>query len=452
MILNLGKPNAKQAEFFRSRRKFTGYGGARGGGKSWAMRTKLACLAMRYPNLNILLLRRTLVDLKENHLVPLQRLLKGVAAYKSSDKVFEFANGSRLRLGYCNNEADTENYRGQEYDVIGVEECTQFAWSEIRMLMTANRNTKPYFKPRMYFTGNPGGVGHGWFKRLFVDRSFTEKEDPDDYIFIPATVEDNEILMKWNPEYVKVLDSLPEKQRRAQRFGDWSVFEGQFFEEFTDAPEHYVDRKHTHVIEPFDVPSYWRIVRSFDWGYSRPFSVGWWAVDPDGTFYRVAELYGCTGTPNEGVKWTAEQIFAKVREIESEHPNIRGRDITGVADPACWDTSSGLSVADAAAKLGIYFVPADHSRISGWQECHSRMQFDANGIPRMYVFNTCRNAIRTIPEQIYDSTHAEDLDTDGEDHICDEMRYAFMTQPIRPKIPEADKVRIPDPLDLRRSY
>ena len=130
----------------------------------------------------------------------------------------------------------------------------------------------------MYFTGNPGGVGHNWFKRLFVKGNYEENERAEDYAFIAATVDDNEALMRSNPEYVRVLDHLPEKLRQAHRYGNWDIFDGQFFEEFRDDAAHYQDRRFTHVIEPFEIPEGWKIYRSFDFGYSKPFSCGWWAV------------------------------------------------------------------------------------------------------------------------------------------------------------------------------
>ena len=223
--LIISPPNEKQKLFFESQKRFIGYGGARGGGKSWALRTKFILLALEYSGLKLLLLRKTLPELRENHLLPMLSQLNGIARYKRDERAFIFPNGSRIRLGYCDTENDIYQYQGQEYDVIGVEECTHFTFSQIQFLTTCNRTTREDFKPRMYFTGNPGGVGHNWFKRLFVKGRYEENEDPDDYVFIPATIDDNTVLMKSNPEYVKVLDSLPEKLRQAHRFGNWDIFD-----------------------------------------------------------------------------------------------------------------------------------------------------------------------------------------------------------------------------------
>ena len=172
--------------------------------------------------------------------------------------------------------------------------------------------------------------------------------------------------------------------------------------------------------------------RSYDFGYGRPFSCAWWAVDYDGVLYRVLELYGCTGTPNEGLRWTPEKQFAEIARIEREHPWLRSRRITGVADPSIWDGSRGESVAETAARHGIAFVPGENERIPGWMQCHYRLQFDAEGYPRMYVFDSCAAFLRTVPLMQFSKSCPEDLDTAMEDHVCDEWRYACMSRPVTP--------------------
>ena len=447
--IHIPAPNPKQALFFGARQRFIGYGGARGGGKSWAMRTKLILLAFCYPRLNVLMLRRTLPELRENHLAPMQRMLYGIAKYNQTERVFLFPNGSRIRLGYCETEKDIYQYQGQEYDVIGVEECTHFSWAQIQFLMTCNRSIREDFRPRMYFTGNPGGVGHNWFKRLFVKREFRDAERPEDYLFIPATVDDNEILKKNNPEYITVLDNLPERLRKAHRYGNWDIFDGQFFDEFVNDENHYADRLGTHVIDPFEVPGSWQIYRSFDWGSAKPFSCGWWAVDYDGRLYRILELYGCKkDEPNTGVKWTAEQVFGEIARIEREHRWLKGKTIHGVADPSIWKEDGGPSLADTAAKFRVYFSPGDNERLPGWMQVRYRFPFDEDGVPMLYVFKTCAAFIRTIPLVQYDENKPEDADSKGEDHVADETRYMCMARPVPPR--KAPKVEVypDDPLDL----
>lgn len=392
-------------------------------------------------------MRKTLPELRENHILPLLQMLNGIAKYKADERVFIFPNGSRLKLGYCEHEKDIYQYQGQEYDVIGIEEATHFTWAMVQFLMTCNRTTRTDFKPRIYFTANPGNVGHKWFKRLFIDCKYQGKEKSEDYDFIPATVDDNTVLMEANPEYLDILDSLPEKLRKAHRYGDWNVFEGQYFEEFMDLQEHYKDRKWTHAIDPFEVPPEWKIYRSFDFGYARPFSVGWWAIDYDKRMYRILELYGCTGEPNVGIKWHPEKIFERVREIESEHRWLKDKQIIGVADPSIWDASRGKSIAETAEEHRVYFEPGDNKRLPGWMQIRYRLAFDDNGIPMMQIFNTCKDTIRTLPELIYDEHKPEDIDTDGEDHAADDVRYLCMMNPISPRKTIKETIILDDPLN-----
>ena len=442
-------PNARQREFFSSRARHTAYGGARGGGKSWAMRRKMVMLAMRYPNLRLLLLRRTLQELRENHILPLQSELAGYATFKKDERAFVFPNGSRLTLGYCDTDSDVLQYQGAEYDVIGFEEATHFKEEWIVFICTALRTTKKNFTARVYYTCNPGGVGHAYIKRLFIDRRFEASERAEDYTFIPAVVYDNRVLIEADPEYVRRLEALPAHKRRAHLEGDWNVYEGQVFEELRNDPAHYADRRHTHVIDPFAPPPEWRIYRSFDFGYAKPFSVGWWAKDHDGRLYRIMEFYGCVrGEANVGVRMSPEEIFREIARIEREHPWLCGKQITGVADPAIWDASRGESVAETAERCGVYFERGDNRRVAGWMQLHNRLSFDANGIPMLYVFSTCGEFLRTVPQLQYSRTHVEDVDSDMEDHIADETRYLCMLVPIRPAVPSVRTVaKLLDPLD-----
>ena len=442
-------PNPRQREFFRSTARHTAYGGARGGGKSFAMRRKMVLLAMRYPKLRLLLLRRTLQELRENHLLPLQSDLLGYADYKKEERTFLFPNGSRLSLGYCDSDSDMLQYQGAEYDVIGFEEATHFKEEWMIFISTALRTTKQDFSPRIYYTCNPGGVGHAYIKRLFIDRRFREGEDPGDYCFIPARVWDNKVLMEADPNYVKRLEALPEHKRRAHLEGDWNVYEGQVFEEFRCDPTHYGDRLHTHVIDPFAPPTSWQLYRSFDFGYAKPFSVGWWARDGDGRLYRILELYGCAPREaNVGVRWTPEEIFREIRRMEAEHPFLQGRPIQGVADPAIWDASRGESIAETGERFGIYFERGDNRRVAGWMQIHNRLCFDERGVPMLYVFHTCREFIRTLPTLQYSRVHPEDVDSELEDHIADETRYLCMMVPIRPEAKRRSApVVLLDPLD-----
>ena len=449
VTLTIPYPNEKQRLFLESKKKYIAFGGARGGGKSWAVRTKAKLLALHYPGIRLLIVRRTYQELESNHIRQLRAELYNIAQYKAATRTFTFPNGSTLEFGYCACDGDMDRYQGSEYDVIFLDECTQLREQWMRQFAACLRGVNNFPK-RIYYTCNPGGPGHSYIKRLFIDRRFEPGENGDDYVFIPARVTDNKALLAAQPEYLQQLKALPRRLRQAWLEGRWDLFQGQVFSEFTDDPTHYADRRFTHVIPAFDVPREWRVYRSYDFGYAKPFSCGWWAVDHDGVLYRILELYGCTSTPNEGVLWTPDRQFAEIRRIENEHPYLRGREITGVADPAIWDASHGESIADTAAKYGLMFMPGDNQRIPGWMQCHYRLQFDENGYPRMYVFSNCRAFIRTIPLMMYDETKTEDLDSKLEDHVADEWRYMCMARPITPLRPrkENKEFRVfTDPLD-----
>lgn len=446
---------------------------ARGGGKSFAVRIKAALLCLKYPGIKVMIIRKTYPELQENHILPMCALLNcyapnkkdRIASYNDSKKHITFPNGSRILFRYCDNDKDAERFQGTEVDCLFIDEATHQTEERMKKLTACVRGVNNFPK-RIYITCNPGGVGHSWVKRLFIDRKFTDYENPDDYLFIKSLVTDNKALMQSNPEYIKQLEALPPKLREAWLNGSFDIFEGQFFEDFRPDPdikkavelgltqdELRQQHRYCHVIEPFDLNvgerRGWNIMRSYDFGYGKPFSLGYWAVDYDGVLYRIMEFYGCTQTPNEGVKWSPDEQFRRISEFEKQHPWLKGRKIVdSVADPAIWDASRGESIAETAMRYGIYFSPGDNQRVPGWMQMHYRFQFDENGYARMYIFSNCKHFIRTIPLMMYSETHPEDLDTNLEDHIADETRYMCMSRPIKPMIPTEKKIIISDPLNM----
>ena len=459
MELKIDKPQPKQELFMLADTHDVGFGGSRGGGKSWSVRTKAKLLCAFYPGIKTLIIRRTYRELQNNHINFLLEELKGVAKYNKSDKVFTFANGSTITFGYCNADNDVLQYQGAEYDVIFLDEATQLREEWIKKIKACCRGVNGFPK-RVYWTMNPGGESHGYVKRLFIDKRYEEGENPEDYTFIQSLLTDNLILMETQPDYIKQLEALPPKLRQAWLEGRWDVFEGAFFEEFRQTPdpqkcyeagisveEALEERRWTHVIKPFEPPKEWKIYRSYDFGYGKPFSVGWWAVDYDGVAYRILELYGCTQTPNEGVKWSPKEQFDRVVEIENTHPWLKGKRIQGVADPSIWDTSRGISVAEEAEKHRIWFEPGDNHRIAGWMQIHERLRFDENGHAMMYFFDNCKAIIRCMPLMMYDEHKPEDLDTDLEDHCLDDCRYFCMMRPIAPRVIKEEKLPLYDPLN-----
>ena len=462
--LVLQRPSPKQQQFLAATTKHVAFGGARGGGKSWCVRDKAKRLALRYQGIRILIVRRTFPELVNNHINTLRQELAGIARYHQTDKCFTFPGGSTIKFGYCNADRDLDRYQGAEFDVIFLDEATQLRELWIRKITACLRGVNAFPK-RIYYTCNPGGVGHGYIKRLFIDRRYEPGENPAEYTFIQSLVTDNHALMQTQPDYLRQLEALPEKLKKAWLQGCWDIFEGQFFEELRLSPdpqlcekagisqsEALTQHRFTHVIPPFDMNSgerrSWNILRSYDFGYNKPFSLGYWAVDHEGILYRILEFYGCTGEPDEGVRWSPEEQFQRIRDFENQHPWLRGRTFRdSVADPAIWDSSRGESIAETAARYGIYFTPGDNRRIPGWMQVHYRLHFDENGYARMYVFDNCKAFLRTMPLMQYSKTNPEDLDTTLEDHCPDEVRYLCMSRPITPQLPRENTVTVIDPLN-----
>lgn len=464
MNIDIGAPSDRQRLFLMARAKHVGFGGARGGGKSWAVRTKAKLLALRYPGIKILIVRRTYPELMNNHINSLISETYGAAKYNRTEKMLYFLNQSTIKFGYCASDGDLDQYQGAEYDVVFLDEATQLQEMWIRKITACVRGVNGFPK-RIYYTMNPGGVSHAYVKRLFIDRKYEKGERPEDYEFIQSLVTDNRALMESQPDYIQQLEALPPKLRDAWLYGRWDIFEGQFFDDFRISPDAVeceragitVDdalrqHRYTHVIPAFDISvgeaRGWTLMRSYDFGYSKPFSLAWWACDYDGTLYRVMEMYGCTATPDEGVRWSPDEQFRRALEIEREHPWLKGRKIVdSIADPAIFDASRGESIAETAARYGIYFTPGDHERIPGWMQVHYRLQFDEHGYARMYFFDSCKAAIRTLPLMMHSETHPEDIDTKLEDHCPDEIRYMCMSRPIKPIVPVRHEPVFFDPLD-----
>ena len=306
--LLIPRPSPKQMLFLNDTHKYVGFGGARGGGKSWAVRVKAVLLALKYAGIKIMIIRKTYPELQENHIIPLCQMLNcyapnkkdRIASYNDGKKHITFPNGSRILFRYCDTDKDSQRFQGTEVDVLFVDEATQQPENRIKTLQACVRGTNDYPK-RIYYTCNPGGEGHSWVKRLFIDRAFEAGEKPEDYSFIQSLVTDNRALMQSNPDYIEQLESLPPKLKEAWLYGNWDIFEGQFFEDFRINPDLQVahdagcdlsadelreQHRWCHVIPPFDISKgqyrSWNIMRSYDFGYNKPFSLGYWAVDPDG--------------------------------------------------------------------------------------------------------------------------------------------------------------------------
>jgi hypothetical protein len=436
-----------------------------GGGKSDALLAE-ALRQVHIKHYKAIIFRKTYKQLEE--LIDRSRdIYKAAfprARYNGTEHVWQFPSGAKIYFGNMQYTKDRTNYQGKRYDFIAFDELTHFTWDEYSYMFSRNRPSGPGTRVYMRATTNPGGIGHGWVKDRFITVAppLTPVTDTIEVvdtagklikmerkrIFVPSTVFDNEELLRNNPQYLASLAMLPEDERNALLYGSWDSFDGQVFREWKNDPEHYDDQLWTHVIRPFAIPKEWRLYRGFDFGYAKPFSVGWYAVDHDGRIYRVAEFYGCTGAPNVGIRYTPQEIAAEILRIEAEDSNLKGRKIIGIADPSIFDESRGQSVAAMMESVGVYWSGGDNTRLPGKMQYHYRFAFDEDGRPMLYVFNTCKHFIRTIPTLVYDDRHVEDVDTTQEEHIYDECRYVLMENPIAPRRNVLQPIPQDDPLNL----
>ena len=459
-------PQPKQA-LMMSRLEDEGlYGGAAGGGKSDYLIIE-ALRQVEAPWYRALILRKIVKELKQltERAYLYYHAAYPTVKYNATTRTFTFPSGATITFDSLFRSQDKLKFQGLQYEFIGFDEITQFLQEEYEYLRSRNRANGPGMRVYMRCTGNPGGVGHGWVKQHFVTAGQPNKtvwikssvmlpnggvqEFWTSKIFVPSRVFDNQILLRNDPEYLKRLATMSEADRNALLYGSWDSFEGQVFTEFRDDSEHYIDRRGTHVIADFKIPAHWKVIRSLDWGYTKPFSVGWHAVDDDGRYYRIREYYGCTKTPNTGVQYDAEKVAENIRLIEKNDINLSGRKITGVADPAIFtDQGSGSTIASLMAKHGIFFSKGDNARLAGKMQYHSRLAFDEHGLPMYYVFRSCKDYIRTIPNLVYSEKDVEDINTDGEDHIYDESRYAIMLNQIPPRRNVQHDSQLFDPLDV----
>lgn len=355
----------------------------------------------------------------------LQAELKHIAKFDAQNKEFIFPNGSRIKLGYCAAESDVLQYQGQAYDVILLEESTQFTEFQKDTLTESNRSSgqmKEKFTPRMYFTCNPGGIGHSWMKRLFIDKDYRNKEDPNNYEFIPSTVYENKYLMTNNPEYVENLENLPEMRKRAMLYGDWDAFEGQYFDEF--------DRD-IHVIDPFVIPNHWRKYITLDYGLDM-LAAYWIAVDSHQKAYVYKELYQSNliiSDASAAIKaMTAEPIYETI------------------APPDLWNRrqETGKSAAEIFQDNGVDFTKSINDRVMGWYNVKEWLKpyEDEQKImtASLVITKNCVNLIRCLPQLQCDAKNPNDVANEPHEltHSGDAIRGFIAGRPcptkVRPKI------------------
>lgn len=455
------------------------FGGARGGGKTFGMLLEFAFHAQDYGQDAIgIMVRRQRTELLET-IETSRRLYNPLGAkFNEQDKVWTFETGARLRFAYLERDQDANAYQGHSYSRVYVEEIGNFPSPAPIMKLMATLRSGACVPCCFRATGNPGGPGHQWVKARYIDGApngmkvtKTEYKNPwtnevitRDRVFIPSKIGDNRYL---GSDYVANLQMVGNSTLvEAWLTGSWDAITGQFFSEWSH------DK---HVIRPFTIPDSWLRFRSMDWGSAAPFSVGWWAVVgettepngeapaprqmqsvedwqnlyaapsivapkdtpltpslPRGAIVRYAEWYGASA-PGIGLKMPAEQVGREIVSRETLHGQ---KPTYGVLDPAAFASDGGPSIAERLARNGAYFRPADNRRVGvrgnmgGWDQVRSRLIGDGDGRPMLYVFSTCTEIIRTLPALQHDPDRPEDVDSTGEDHAPDELRYACMSRPF----------------------
>ena len=423
------EPNeGPQTEFLAASEREVFYGGARGGGKSYAMLVD----PLRYCDKQkhrALLIRRTMPELRDliNHSQQLYPKAYPGAKWREQEKEWKFPSGARIEFGYAENLTDVLRYQGQSYTWIGIDELPQYPTQDIyNFLRSSLRSVDPEIPVFMRATGNPGNVGSQWVKEMFVDPSTPNTKFDIDIKtptgikkisrrFIPAKLQDNPYLMQTD-DYYAMLASLPEVQRKQFLDGNWEAFEDSSFPEFS---------KDVHVVKSFDIPRGWMRFRAADWGYSSPACCLWFAIDFDNNIFVYRELYT--------KKLTADLFAQKVLQLE-EGEYIR----YGVLDSSTWARRGdiGPSIAETMVQEGCRWRPSDRSprsRVAGKLELHKRLKLNEDtGFPTLFIFDNCINLIRTLPMLPIDKNNPEDVDTHAEDHAYDALRYGCMSRPVHP--------------------
>lgn len=418
----------KQKQFLEAIEKtpITFYGGAKGGGKSRGLRDIILLRRLQYPNSTGAIFRRTYPELEGNHIRPLLQSYPQIRSYwNESKKLLSLPNGSTLQFCHCNNETDVDLYQGREFDDLAIDEAGQWPEAMFRRLLGSNRSSKAGMAARAILTGNPGGIGHGWLKRIFIEKRFNQRESPKDYAFIQALVTDNQALMDNDPAYVARLESEPnEALRKAYRYGDWEIFAGQFFQEIT---------REIHFIEPFELPRHWNRFGAYDYGYNHPAAFGWFANDEDGSTYLYRELIKANIRVDQ---------FA--RELNHYSDSAGLYPIVGGAD--CWTQKSTLrqdsqppTIAEEFLTHGISLKKAVIDRIQGAAQVRSYLAWQGklNKKPRFYIFNTCPVSFDTLTRMVHDPDRVEDVlkqdategDPNSGDDAYDMIRYGLMSRP-----------------------
>lgn len=432
------------------------YGGARGGGKTEASVGDWLEHSGRYGEHAVgVFFRRKFKQLEEVIARTKQLYPRIGAKYHEQRSEWEMPGGGRLKFRYLERDSDAEEYQGHSYTRVYVEEATNFPTPAPINLLRGTLRSAVGVPVGMRLTGNPGGPGHHWVKARYITpdpRGYKILEDHlkgihDEVlrlerVFIPSKISDNALLYKNDPYYVaRLRQAGSEALVRAWLEGNWDLVDGAFFDCWDES---------RHVLSTRDwlprIPSHSLRFRAFDWGYAKPFSCGWYAVSdgtwglPEGALVRYEEWYGSDGKPNTGLRLNADLVAEGIMERQKtreQHIHY------GVADPSMFIRDGGPSIAETMMVKGLTWRRADNKRVPGWQAVRQRLNGGADGRPMLYILDSCDELIRTLPVLQIDDKNPEDLDTDGEDHAADELRYACMSRPRVEFAPEEEPEGLP---------
>ncbi len=387
-------------------------GGAAGGSKSKGLREIAHAQCLIVPNSRVLLLRRTFTELQSNHIEDSITEAPTMAAEcLPSAKIVRYPNGSILHFGHCETAADAAKYLSSEYDLIIFDELVTFEETQFLLISSRARSTKPGVRPKVLCGTNPGGPQSHWVRRRFLDKNVDQDEFPDyrpeEWVFIPSKLEDNPYL---DQQYERKLLMLPPALRKAYRDGDWDIFPGQFFPEW---------RKAIHVAA-LNIPPTATWYRAIDGGFVNPAAVLWIALW-DGHAYVRHEWLPVRVINSD----QAKGIVAKTKDWHI------GRVRMTVADTSLWtpESDTGESAAETFGRYGVPLLQANKDRVNGWARLREWLQLAPDGRPWLQVHPDCTYLARTLPSLVSDRTRPEDVDTDGEDHAADALRYFVQSRP-----------------------
>ncbi len=397
----------KQKQFIDATESEVLFGGAAGGGKSYGQTVDALLFALKYPGSKQLILRRTFAELDKSLIrTALGLYPKSIFTFNASSHFGKFKNGSCIDFGYCGTENDVYQYQSAEYDCIRFDELTHFTEMQYLYLISRVRGVSGFPK-QIKSSTNPGGVGHSWVKSRFVDPSPPEVAFGDGdgmkRIFIPSLLSDNAFLESSDPGYRRRLEALPERERRALLYGEWNIFEGQYFDEFS---------KDVHVISPFEIPEGWRKYRTLDYGLDR-LAVLWIAIAPGGECFVYRE-YCESGLP---ISSAAEAILARTPKKENIYATL--------APPDMWSRSqeSGKTKAGLFSEFGVSFTKTSNDRECGWLAIKELLR-STDGKPRLRIFSTCTELIKCLPALTIDKLRPTDCANEPHEitHAPDALR------------------------------